>query len=263
MECPSCGREVEDGVAFCPHCGSAVMQPFMTEEEKAREEAEITAAIESLDVIKKVAAKPLAQEQMQNAPLGVAPAERDYSARHRDERINQLVIAMIGALALAIVLFIVVPNHVKPGPSFFPTIAEKDEDEQVSPIGDLPPIEELSAQDNPEEEDPLIAFDAYDHSDDEKDKEDSNRFVLEDSDTRLYTAEELEGLSEWDLEIARNEIFARHGRGFNDSTLQTYFDGQEWYERKYSPEEFDAQSDILNETEIANIALIGEVEENL
>ena len=70
-------------------------------------------------------------------------------------------------------------------------------------------------------------------------------------------------LTEWDLEIARNEIYARHGRGFNDSTIQSYFDRQDWYERKYSPEEFDAMSGVLSETELANVAAISEVEDSM
>lgn len=255
-------------MAFCPHCGSAVIQPFMTEEDKAREDAEIEAALRSLDEIKRTVAKPIAARQDATAPIAIAPVERDYSKRkNRDSRVSQFVIGLIGAMALAVLLFVVLPRFVKHYPSWTPTIAEKDPDEETSPIGDIPVIEELSAQDNPEEESAVIAYNAYEDPDKDKkkdeDKKSESGFILPDSDTHLYTPEELEGLTEWDLEIARNEIFARHGRGFNDSTLQAYFDAQDWYEQKYTPEEFDAQRGLLNEVEQANIETIGQVEDSL
>ena len=263
MICSSCGRTVEDGMAFCPHCGSAVIQPFMTEEDKAREDAEVEAALRSLDEIKRTIAKPVAARQDATAPISIALPQRERGKRHADSRIGQLIAGLFLVVALAYLLFAVLPRTVKHYPSWTPTIAEKDPDEEASPISDIQPIEELSAQDSPEAEEPLIAYDAYDHSDEDKKAKTESGYVLPDSDTHLYTPEELQGYSEWDLEIARNEIFARHGRGFNDSTLQAYFDAQDWYEQKYTPEEFDAMTGVLNETEIANIATIGEVEDSL
>ena len=254
-------------MAFCPHCGSAVIQPFMTKEDKMQEALEIQAAIRSLDEIKHISAKPVAADAIieKTAPVRVAPAQRLSESRSREGGIGQIIIGVLGVLCLATLLFVKLPDLIKPRPSWTPTIAEKDPDEQTSPIGDIPPIEELSAQDAPEEEDALIAYNAYDDSDNGRTKRGENGFIIEDSDTRAYTAEEIQEmhLTEWDLEIARNEIYARHGRGFNDSTLQAYFDAQEWYEQKYTPEEFDAQSGLLTQTELENIAVIGQVEDSL
>ncbi len=41
--------------------------------------------------------------------------------------------------------------------------------------------------------------------------------------TRLVTDADLAGKSPWELRIMRNEIYARHGRGFNSTDLQEYF----------------------------------------
>ena len=86
-------------------------------------------------------------------------------------------------------------------------------------------------------------------------------YILPDSATHLYSASELEDLSDYELYIARNEIFARHGRGFASEELQSYFDSKDWYTRQYDPAEFDAQSGILNDTEIANSETIRSVEQ--
>ena len=61
--------------------------------------------------------------------------------------------------------------------------------------------------------------------------------------------------------IARNEIYARHGRGFNDAEVRCYFQNQSWYQQRYTAEEFDAMaSTILSSIEQQNIANILEVE---
>ena len=57
---------------------------------------------------------------------------------------------------------------------------------------------------------------------------------------------------------ARNEIFARNGRKFSSSELQDYFDSMDWYEPKYSPNEFDYAD--LSTIEKTNVDFIKEQE---
>ncbi|MEE0348979.1 MAG: YARHG domain-containing protein [Lachnospiraceae bacterium] len=58
------------------------------------------------------------------------------------------------------------------------------------------------------------------------------------SDSCYLSEEDIEGLSDKELRLARNEIYARHGRKFKDKTLQKYFDEKSWYEGEYEPDEF-------------------------
>ena len=68
-------------------------------------------------------------------------------------------------------------------------------------------------------------------------------------------------LTDSELRIGRNEILARHGRRFNDQTLQQYFDSKSWYNGTISPDEFDANLDSrLNDVERANIEIIKKYE---
>jgi len=46
---------------------------------------------------------------------------------------------------------------------------------------------------------------------------------------RMIRPGELMPLSLWDLELMRNEIYARHGWIFNRSDLRNYFESQPWY----------------------------------
>lgn len=68
----------------------------------------------------------------------------------------------------------------------------------------------------------------------------------------------MEGMSAEECKLARNEIYARHGRKFNDEELQAYFDACDWYEGTIEPDDF--QESILSETEIANKDVIVEYE---
>lgn len=43
------------------------------------------------------------------------------------------------------------------------------------------------------------------------------------------TGEDLNSYSGWELTLMRNEIFARHGRAFNDPELRDYFQSRSWY----------------------------------
>ncbi|MDO4798450.1 MAG: YARHG domain-containing protein [Coriobacteriales bacterium] len=67
----------------------------------------------------------------------------------------------------------------------------------------------------------------------------SSAYVLPDSTTHYYSTSELSSLSDWDLYIARNEIYARHGRGFVRQDLRNYFSNCSWYTERYDPDYFD------------------------
>ena len=71
---------------------------------------------------------------------------------------------------------------------------------------------------------------------------------------RYLTAEDFADCSEDILKLAKNEIYARHGRMFLDREIYEYFLTRMWYEPTYAPEEFDES--CLNEYEKANIELL-------
>ncbi|MCR5178341.1 MAG: YARHG domain-containing protein [Lachnospiraceae bacterium] len=86
-------------------------------------------------------------------------------------------------------------------------------------------------------------------------------YILPDSDSRYYTEAELRSLTDDELRLARNELYARHGRKFKSKDLQDHFDSKDWYVPIYGADEFDRiQNDILNDYEIANRDLIVKVE---
>ena len=73
--------------------------------------------------------------------------------------------------------------------------------------------------------------------------------------TRLLTVADVQGLIPEDARRLRNEIYARHGRRFQDPNLQRYFASFAWYK----PTDAFRESQ-LNATERSNAALISQYE---
>lgn len=88
----------------------------------------------------------------------------------------------------------------------------------------------------------------------------NNYYILPQSSDRLLTYQDIAGLSQQDLMLARNEIFARHGRIFNDPDVRSYFESQIWYYGYIEPEDFT--DTMLSDIEKDNIAFIQEHEKS-
>lgn len=88
-----------------------------------------------------------------------------------------------------------------------------------------------------------------------------SEFILPDSSSRYLERKELTRLTKDECRLARNEIFARHGRRFADTALQAYFDGCSWYTGTTDPADFSES--VFNEYEAANVALIRQYESEM
>ena len=82
----------------------------------------------------------------------------------------------------------------------------------------------------------------------------NNDFVLPDSSIRVLDKSELAGLSAEQCRIARNEIYAKHGRMFDDAGLQNYFNSCSWYHGTIPADRFS--DTMLSDIEIKNRNLI-------
>lgn len=88
----------------------------------------------------------------------------------------------------------------------------------------------------------------------EKEEALSGDYILPQSSTQLLTESDLSGLSANDLMLARNEIYARHGRKFIDTQIQAYFNSKSWYHGTVEAADFDAS--VLSSIERTNISFI-------
>lgn len=82
----------------------------------------------------------------------------------------------------------------------------------------------------------------------------STDYILPYSDIEYISESELVGMNKRTSELALNEIYARHGRKFNDSSIQSYFNEKSWYDGFIEPEDFS--DSVFNKYETKNIATI-------
>ena len=110
----------------------------------------------------------------------------------------------------------------------------------------------------PKAEEPTESAPVAEEKVEEEAEEKTDNYILPDSSKRILADSEVSGLSKSELRLARNEIFARHGRMFDDQELQDYFNSKSWYRGTIRPEDFSES--MLSETEKANIETIKKYE---
>jgi len=88
--------------------------------------------------------------------------------------------------------------------------------------------------------------------------DDSDDFILPNSDSEYITIEDLDKIEKNRLDYVRNEIYARHGYNFKSKKYQDYFESKDWYkvDVKFSEDDF-------NDVEKTNLKLINEYVDSL
>ena len=79
-------------------------------------------------------------------------------------------------------------------------------------------------------------------------------YILPNSNSAYLTESDLEGLTQEQLRLARNELYARYGYIFEDEGLRNYFEQKSWYQGTVSRDNFNES--VFNEYETANKDLI-------
>ena len=152
-----------------------------------------------------------------------------------------------------------IPNQIEvtpsPSPSPTPTPAPTQDSfwgteptEAPSDVGDSEEFEDFNdADEDSEDDDTAIADDTY---------------IFPNSNTEYLTKSDLSGMSKSEINLAKNELYARHGRKFKSKELQEYFESKDWYVPKYSPKQWDKKGDsfFFNKYEIKNRDLLKKYE---
>ena len=76
-------------------------------------------------------------------------------------------------------------------------------------------------------------------------------YLIPDSNSRYLTDADIANMTPQQLNYARNEIYARHGRMFNSIELQQYFATRSWYHPTISADAFDDY--VFNDFERTNV----------
>lgn len=229
--CPECNcTDVPETSSRCPFCGFRFVQEGMFKDDNISDRG-IVLNQEKTGLADGAA---LNEEEAVSAPLG------------KKRRKNRLGIYMVMALAGGA---IVISSY-----------------KSVMRDGNAQNAEEIEERSSEEE---TIESSFMEETEEEKDERTllleqipyCDQYILPLSDRIYLERADLEGLTAEQLRIARNEIYARHGRIFKDEMLNAYFQGCSWYNGSLTPEEFSDK--VFNEYENANKSLIVSYEHEL
>lgn len=171
-----------------------------------------------------------------------------------------VLLALVSVVVAIILLVLIVKNfsyaiHPENVPGYgnqnYPVVTE---DDYVEPYQeDEIAMEEFADDTAVDMEEEAVSQDTIDIVD-----EDTSEYIIADSDSRYLERADLQNLNAEQLRLARNEIYARHGRMFDDQQLQEYFNSKSWYNGTIAPADFS--EDMLNDYERENTYIITDYE---
>lgn len=245
MFCKSCGKQIKDGAQFCQHCGQKITVPG--------------ASIPAQDTIQPSAVQKIGEAQRSVSHMATEPKKPAGKSGISKGLVVGIAIG-IAVIVIGVLAYVFISGHNEDadgtGESMDLGYEETMESSQVSSLAESEPVDSVLVG-TPEPQTPASTPEPTP----EPQEEPASQYILPTSNTQYLIMEDLKGLTKEECRIARNELYARHGRRFNDAELQGYFDSCDWYEGTIAPSDFN--DSVLNEYEIANRDLIVQYEKDM
>lgn len=238
MICPYCKKEICDNSDFCEFCG----QPIVVEGGHDTELANYWKSVESENVIRK-------KEKIE-------AGNRVFEQKNKICR-NKIFLLIGGIFLTAFVSCCIWRVSIKQN-------VLKSEPDKSSVLQEISVVMKDKDSVDTTKKDissgSSVIEDGFAESE-EKSVGTYSEYILATSDSQYLKKSDLEGMTAEECRLARNEIYARHGRRFKDEQLQNYFDACSWYQGTVDPDDF--QESILNDFEIKNIETISGYEREM
>lgn len=228
MQCTYCRRDIPDDAVWCPYCGAEQTPPDETAPPDGWQDENIPVGDwdDEADL-------PPDNTWIDDPPVPGWEDDTPYEPAPEDQdapRSKALLIAIFAALGVALIVLLIALN-VKPKP--------KD------PVAAVTPVVTATAQPSAAPT-PNAA-----PTPTPTPKPADGGYILPDSTTRRLTQADVAGLTWEQCCLARNEIYARHGRIFQTPQIAAYFEAQSWYHGTVPGASFD--NNTLSPIEHANV----------
>lgn len=230
MFCTQCGRKVPDDAAWCPYCGAELAPPDDWQDEAAPvdEWQDDYAPANDWDN----EAEPSDETWADASPVSGWEDDAPYmpEPHGKPPRSKALLITIFAVLGVAVIVLLIAlnikPKSNRPTAAVTPAVTAT-----VRPS--TAPTPKPTSTPKPTKE-PV-----------------SDDYILPDSATRRLTQADVADLTWEQCCLARNEIFARHGRLFQTPQIAAYFEAKSWYHGTIPGTSFS--NDVLSQIERDNI----------
>jgi cytoskeletal protein RodZ len=217
MNCPNCNHPMDDDAFFCKNCGAWIIQKDQPDSE---------------------------------TPTTPKPRRKPSKRRVRRRNIMLTCLMLVLVAGVAAVYFLALSpmlNDDSDAQQPNNTVTDSDSPDTTTPDDSTTPNDQTTPDDTTVPDDSNTTTNDQNTTDDDTTPDttdttpdDTNTpddttttadsgYLLP-SDSRLITEADLDGLTQEEVALARNEIYARYGRTFKNADYQAYFDAQSWYE---------------------------------
>ena len=229
MQCTYCGRDIPDDALWCPYCGAEQTPPDENAPPDGWQDGNIPA-----DDWDDETDPPPDNTWVDDPPVPGWEDDTPYEPAPEDKdapRSKALLIAIFAALGVSLIVLLIALN-VKPKPkdtAAATPVVTATAQPSAAPTPSAAPSPTPTAAPKPA----------------------SGGYILPDSATRRLTQADVADLTWEQCCLARNEIYARHGRIFQTPQIAAYFEAQSWYHGTVPAASFD--SNTLSPVEHANV----------
>lgn len=278
MFCTKCGNELPVNAKFCTKCGTKVeaFQPGAIQPNPVPQRASVPQQAPTQQQTPVRQASPAPQpQQKKNEKVTKTKNSEKISNKNKNETEKKsgsgaMVYLLIGAAVLIIILIaIIVLLFIKGNQP-----AKQDDITDKPVVTTEQPTETETSTEQTDRKDVTGQQEASEKTSEVINKEDTTgnedmgtdgavgeedaEYILPESASRLLTEADLANLTQEDLRIARNEIYARHGRKFDSKELQNYFGSKSWYNGTVNAADF--KETVFNEYEKKNAEFLRQKE---
>ncbi len=224
QKCHSCGSPLSPGVKFCKVCGQSVVDASIYEENVQKCHS---------------CGSPLSPGVKFCKVCGTAILRETSDKKKKSPAVLILSIALAVVLIIGGVIVYLAINDSLPFLSDSEEQSTRDDDETDEKDTDDNDYNRYNKNDTADDSGddfvistppsrPIEDIEDAENIEDIEDIEDTDDFLFP-SDRQYITYEDLEGRSQNEVALIRNEIYARHGYVFTKEEYQEYFGSKSWY----------------------------------
>ena len=292
MICNHCFEDIPDGATTCPKCGAQLTINYSNNRGKKKDSGFFRSLKKKMkqssgplfdeegNLIRYDDSFPegsnFAESNLRNGEYGSgnhSDGSRDsgrYNGKWKSQLNLQIVIILVVSLIaiIGIIIFTIVfmkhhdknntQNETSENTEIAHDTVSEPEYDQTSTTSDSSSTksEVDTDRDQPEQQAETTEADSRQNTEKSSfDTDTADSYFWPNSDSRLYTFEDLENLSVNQIKLIKAEIYAREGCIFKDQEYNNYFKKKSWYNGTVDEEKFDPGR-LLNYYELENVRMI-------